>query len=373
MNNPIKELTALGQSLWYDNIERRLLDDGSFAAMIDAGDIRGVTSNPSIFQKAIADSADYDDDLRTLAAQDLAADAIFESLAIADIRAAADLFRPVYDESGGGDGFVSLEVSPLLAHDTEATVKEADRLWARVDRPNLMVKIPATEAGIPAIERSIAAGININITLIFSRERYLEVMEAYLSGLEQRLENGFPIDGIASVASFFVSRIDSKVDGRLEDLLRTESEFAGAAESLMGRIAIANARLAYLQFKSVFEGARFVRLKAAGARVQRPLWASTSTKNPVYRDVLYVETLIGPDTVNTVPPATLLAFKDHGRVELTLETGIEEAEEAFARLDAIGIDFANVTDELEAEGVKAFADAYTSLLDTVEKRRVKSS
>jgi transaldolase len=372
MSDPIRELTELGQSLWYDNIERRLLENGELAAMIGAGEIRGMTSNPSIFQKAISESEDYDAELGKLAVEGLSTEAIYEALAVADIRAAADLFRPVYEDSDGEDGFISLEVSPLLAHDTEGTFEDARRLWARVDRPNLMVKIPATDAGLPAIERSIAAGININVTLIFSRERYQEVMDAYLSGLESRVAKGLPVDRIASVASFFVSRIDSKVDGRLENLLREEGEQAGIVQALRGRIAIANARLAYQKFRAVFEGPRFTPLKAAGARVQRPLWASTSTKNPAYPDVLYVEALIGPDTVNTVPPATLQAFKDHGRAEATIEKDLEEAEEAFSGLEQIEIDFEEVTGELEDEGVKAFAESYTSLLETVEKRRVES-
>lgn len=369
MNAPIQTLHQLGQSLWYDNIERRLLENGALARLIAAGDIRGVTSNPSIFQKAISKSSDYDAQLEPLARKGKNAQEIYEALAIADIRSATDLFRPLYASTAGGDGYVSLEVSPYLAGDTEGTCEEAARLWDAVGRPNLMIKIPATKAGLPAITRTIAAGINVNVTLIFSQERYVEVMEAYLAGLEQRMEAGKPLDGIASVASFFVSRIDSKVDVWLQDLMEEGSPRAGLASGLEGKMAIANARLAYARYKQIFGADRFARLKAAGARVQRPLWASTSTKNPAYPDVLYVEELIGPETVNTVPPGTLDAFRDHGRAALTLEKDLDAAWKAFADFESLGLSFEKATAELEEEGVQSFADSFTALLSAVEERR----
>lgn len=363
MNNPIHALHALGQSIWYDNIERRLLTNGALAGMVAAGEIRGVTSNPSIFHNAIARSADYDDALLPLARAGMTSEAIYESLAIADIQAATDLFRPLYESSGGADGYVSLEVSPHLAHDSDATCREARRLWDQVARPNLMVKIPATAAGLPAIRKSISAGLNINVTLIFSQGRYREVMEAYILGLEDRQARGEPLAHVASVASFFVSRIDSKVDGWLQADGRPD------ALHLRGRLAIANARLAYRLSTEVFSSPRFRRLEAAGARAQRPLWASTSTKNPAYRDVLYVENLIGAGTVNTVPPQTLDAFRDHGKVALTIEEGIDQAEQDFSAFASLGFSFAEATAQLEAEGVKAFADAYTALLEAIDQRR----
>ncbi len=370
--NPIEKLHSLGQSIWYDNIERRLLNNGELAAMIERGDIRGVTSNPSIFNNAIANSNDYDDALVPLAKSGLSREEIYESLAVADIQAACDLFLPLYRETHGDDGYVSLEVSPYLAHDTEATCQDAACLWAWVDRPNLMVKIPATKAGLPAITRSIAAGINVNVTLIFSVERYEEVMEAYLTGLEGRLEAEEPINHVASVASFFVSRIDTEVDKRIDDLLEVSGPNAERGETLKGTIAIANAKVAYARHKEMFSGARWDRLKAKEARIQRPLWASTSTKNPAYPDTKYVDELIGPDTVNTVPPKTLEAFHEHGIAELTLETDLEEANTLFAELKSVGISMDEVTQELEDAGVKSFADAFANLLESVEKRRLET-
>ncbi len=366
--NPIEQLHALGQSLWYDNIERRLLNNGELAAMIARGDIRGVTSNPSIFNNAIANSTDYDDALIPLARQGLSREAIYEALAIADIRAACDLFLPLYEQTGGGDGYVSLEVSPYLADDTEATCREAARLWEQVNRPNLMIKIPATPAGLPAVQRSIAAGINVNVTLIFSIARYEKVMDAYLAGLEDRLAAGGGVENIASVASFFVSRIDTKVDGLLQAIVDAGGEQAAAARALQGKIAIANAKLAYALHKQVFSGERWERLAGRGARLQRALWASTSTKNPAYPDTLYVDELIGPNTVNTVPPKTLKAFRDHGTAAPTLEAGLNLAQAQMDSLAGLGIAMETVTAELEQEGVRKFAQAFTALLDAVEKR-----
>jgi transaldolase/glucose-6-phosphate isomerase len=359
MSDSIKKLTSLGQSLWYDNIQRKLLVNGELKAMIERGDIRGVTSNPTIFQNAIAKTNDYDAALTPLAWAGWDAEKIFWQLAIEDIREGCDLFRPLYDETKGGDGFVSLEVSPYLAHDTDGTIKQAQELWTRVDRPNLMVKIPATKEGIPAIRASIAAGININVTLIFSLERYAEVMNAYLTGLEDRAAQNLPIQNIASVASFFVSRVDSKIDPKLPK-----------DSPLAGKPAIANAKLAYHAFEETFTSARFATLKARfSARAQRPLWASTGTKNPAYPDTLYIDTLIGPDTVNTVPPATLDAFRDHGTAALTITRGLEEAQAQLVDLKAAGISMDEVTQELEDEGVKSFADAFKTLLDVVDDRR----
>ena len=356
--NPITKLTQLGQSIWYDNIQRKLLENGELKAMIERGDIRGVTSNPSIFNAAIAKTNDYDSALTPLAWAGWDAEKIFWQLAIEDIKAACDAFAPLYNESKGGDGYVSLEVSPYIAHDTQATVSQAEQLWARVARKNLMVKIPATKAGIPAIRKAIAAGVNVNVTLIFSLARYAEVMDAYLSGLEDRAAAGHPIDHIASVASFFVSRVDTKIDPRLPE-----------GSDLKGKAAIANAKLAYEQYHQTFAGGRWEKLKYKGARVQRPLWASTSTKNPAYPDTIYIDNLIGPETVNTVPPATLDAFKNHGVAAMTLVRGLAEAQLAIQQLEAAGISMDSVTQELEDEGVKAFADAFTQLLATIDARR----
>ncbi|MEP7136742.1 MAG: bifunctional transaldolase/phosoglucose isomerase [Chloroflexota bacterium] len=356
--NPITKLTQLGQSIWYDNIQRKLLENGELKAMIERGDIRGVTSNPTIFNNAIAKTNDYDSALTPLAWAGWDAEKIFWQLAIEDIKAGCDAFAPLYEESKRGDGYVSLEVSPYLAHDTEATAAQAQQLWARVNRHNLMVKIPATKAGIPAIRKAIAAGVNVNVTLIFSLTRYAEVMDAYLSGLEDRAAAGHPIDHIASVASFFVSRVDSKIDPKLPD-----------GSNLKGKAAIANAKLAYDLYQQTFAGARWEKLKYKGARVQRPLWASTGTKNPAYSDTVYIDNLIGPETVNTVPPATLDAFRDHGNASMTLVRGLAEAQDAINQLEARGISMAVVTQELEDEGVKAFADAFTQLLATIDERR----
>ena len=361
--NPIQQLHALGQSIWYDNIQRKLLENGELAAMIARGEIRGVTSNPSIFHNAIAKSHDYAAALRPLAARGESKEAIYEALAIADIQAACDLFLPLYEETGGGDGYVSLEVSPYLAHDTKGTVIEAQRLWARVNRPNLMIKIPATQEGLPAITETLARGINVNVTLIFAIARYEAVMEAYMAGLEARLAAGERIDRLASVASFFVSRIDTAVDRRLEAL-------GGApALALRGKIAVANAKIAYARHKTIFAGDRWKKLAAEGGRVQRALWASTSTKNPAYPDTKYVDELIGPNTVNTVPPKTLAAFKDHGTAAPTLEADLDAAQTALDELAALGISLDEITRELETQGVAAFADAFTALLETIANKR----
>jgi transaldolase len=362
MNNSQKAY-HLGQSIWYDNIQKQLLENGELARMIDDGEIYGVTSNPSIFNNAIAKSSDYDEDLLPLLANGKAPIEVFEALAVKDIQAACNLFAELYASTNGGDGYVSLEVNPELAHDTAATVSEAKKLWKLVDWPNLMVKFPATLAGIPAIEQAIAAGINVNVTLIFSQERYQKVMDAYLAGLEQRIAAGQPVDRIASVASFFVSRMDSKVDKLLEDIGTEE------ARALMGRSAIANAKLAYQRYLTTFGGERFEKIKAAGGNVQRPLWASTSTKNPAYPDTLYVDTLIGADTVNTIPPKTLVAFLDHGVVADTILRKIPTQDKIIQDLEALGISIKAVTDQLEEEGVASFSKAFADLLNVIASRK----
>ena len=364
-----QKVYELGQSLWYDNIERRLLENGELNAMIERGDIYGVTSNPSIFHNAIVNSSDYDEELKRLANDGANANEIFDTLAVQDIQAAADLFLPLYESTNGGDGYVSIEVHPDMAHDVEGTSAEAERLWALVDRPNLMVKIPATKEGLPAIQRSIAKGININVTLIFSQQRYAEVINAYLSGLEERLGDGKEIENIASVASFFVSRIDSKVDGWLDELVTAGGPQSAKAAQLRGMVAIANAKLAYERFTSEFNSARYASLKEKGGRAQRPLWASTSTKNEKYPDVLYLDELIGFDTVNTVPPKTLEAFKDHGSAELSIERDLDGAHQTLADLKDIGLSLDKATEELEEEGVASFSNAIHALQDTIEKRR----
>ena len=358
MSNIIGKLTNIGQSLWMDNIQRKLLENGEIKALIERGEIRGMTSNPTIFNNAISKTTDYDTALVPLAWAGWDHEKIFWELVTEDIKLACKLFAPLYEETNGGDGYVSIEVSPFLAHDTDATSKQAQQLWARVARPNLMVKIPATEEGIPAIRQATAAGINVNITLIFSLTRYAEVMEAYLKGLEDRLANGHSINHIASVASFFVSRVDSKVDDRLPK-----------DSPLRGKAAVANAKLAYNEFLNIFSGARWERLQNQGARLQRPLWASTSTKNPSYPDTLYIDNLIGPHTVNTVPPATLDAVRDHAKSEITITRDVDQARETVRQLEVAGISMAQVTQELENEGVKTFADSITSLLNTIDERR----
>jgi transaldolase len=361
--NPLRRLQDFGQSIWYDNIERKMLYSGELARLIAEDGLRGVTSNPTIFEKAIAKSDDYDDSLaKYLFATDHQNNrALFFALAIEDIQGAADVLKPVYDASHGRDGYVSLEVSPDLAYDVEATIAEAERLHERVNRPNLMIKVPATKEGVLAFENLVTKGINVNVTLLFSLQRYKEVVEAYLAGLEARLRQGLAIEGIASVASFFVSRVDTATD----KLLATAATTDPTAAALQGQIAIANAKLAYAWYQRIFESPRFDRLRQAGANTQRLLWASTGTKNPAYSDVLYIDTLIGPDTVNTVPPATYAAYKDHGCPSTTLTTDLEDAEHRIAMLKDYGIDIAAVTQQLEEEGVQSFAKSFTNLLDAI--------
>jgi len=367
MSNPLVELAKAGQSVWYDQMERSLITTGRLKQMIEQDDLRGMTSNPTIFDKAIGGSEDYDAQLRQLASQNKSGDEIYDELVLKDIGDAADIFRPVFERCEGNDGFISIEVSPTLAADTRGTIAEAKRLFERLKRPNVMVKIPATPEGLPAIEESIFNGVNINITLLFSNDVYAQVMEAYVRGLERRVEKNLPIDKIRSVASFFVSRIDTMADKQIEAKMK-ESGDAELA-SLLGKVAIANAKLAYQQFKKVFAGDRFKKLQAKGAHVQRPLWASTGTKNPKYSDVLYVDSLIARDSVNTLPPATYNAFKDHGKVRLTIEENLDEAREILRKFEAKGFSLKKITDQLTIDGIKSFDASFASLLSTIEARR----
>ncbi len=360
----------LGQSVWYDNIRRGLIISGELQRLIDDDAVVGVTSNPTIFEKAIAGSNDYDDAMRALVAQgEHDPRVIFESLAVDDIQRAADILRPTYDRTNRHDGYISLEVAPDRANDTEGTIADARRLFAAVNRPNVMIKIPATAEGIPAIEEMIYEGVNINVTLIFSLEIYKQVAEAYIRGQERRLAEGKPTDAIASVASFFVSRVDTLIDKQLDAKIAATSDAAEQERlrALQGKAAIANARLAYEHYEQIFHGERFAALQASGAQPQRCLWASTSTKNPAYRDVIYVEELIGPETVNTMPPATIVAFQDHGIAARTLGD-YDQARATMADLASAGIDMDQVTKQLELEGVKSFADSFTSLLDSTAQK-----
>ena len=367
--NPLLHLQQLGQSPWHDNIRRDQITSGQLECMVVEHDITGLTSNPTIFEQAITRSDDYNESLRKLAIAGNDAEQIFYSLVIDDIQAAADIFQPVYERTHGADGYVSIEVSPSYANDTESTIRDARQLWERVDRPNLMVKIPATKAGLEAIKETVSSGINVNVTLIFSIQRYGEVIDAFMAGLEQRLANGQSVEHVASVASFFVSRLDTLVDSLLEEKISAGLGGSNDLESLRGKAAVANARLAYRLFEQVSDSSRWAALSSQGARVQRPLWASTSTKNPSYSDVLYVESLIGPDTVNTMPPDTLRAFKDHGRVELTINSEVDQALELVSRLSEAQISMDIVTQKLEDEGVAAFFKSFDNLLAVIEGRR----
>jgi transaldolase len=357
--NPLRQLGELGQSIWYDYITRDLLRSGELERLIREDGLRGMTSNPTIFEKAIAGSQLYDDDIRRLTEQGRSPAEIFEALAVADVQGACDLFLPVYRETLGRDGLVSIEVSPRLAHDPDGTIHEAERLWNAVGRPNAMIKIPGTAAGLPAITQAIAAGINVNVTLLFSVVRYAEVIEAFLHGLQRRLEEGHPLQSIASVASFFVSRVDSKVDPLLN---------RSADAGLRGTAAIANAAQAYRLFRETHDSEQWTRLSRAGVAAQRPLWASTSTKDPRYPDVYYVEALVAPDTVNTLPPETLEAYRDHGRPSVRIHQAMATAPAQLAALAQAGIDLAAITRELEDEGVAKFAASHASVLAGIEAK-----
>jgi len=368
--NPLKELLKHGQSVWLDYIRRNLITSGELKRLIAEDGLRGMTSNPSIFEKAIAGSTDYTDFLNSLKGRnDLDAKARYELLAIRDIQDAADLLRPVYDSANRKDGFVSLEVSPYLANDTDGTIAEARRLWKAVSRDNVMIKVPGTAAGLPAIQQLIGEGININVTLLFSQQVYEQVAEAYIAGLEKFAASAGDLSRVASVASFFISRIDTLVDSMANEKLKSTTDPAQQAllKSILGKVAIANGKLTYQAFLKIFSGARWETLAKKGAQVQRVLWASTSTKNPAYRDVLYVEELIGKDTVNTIPPATFDAFRDHGKIRESLTEDLPGAQKTMTDLAKSGISMKQVTDKLTVDGVKLFADAFDQLLAAVEK------
>ena len=360
MTNPLVRLGALGQSPWYDFITRDLIGSGTLGKLIAGDGLLGMTSNPTIFEKAIASSADYDADIRRATAAGLTAAAIFEQLAVADVQAACDAFLPVYRATGGRDGLVSLEVSPTLAHDTAGTTADAKRLWAAVGRPNAMIKIPGTVGGLPAITESIAGGLNVNVTLLFAVDRYEAVIDAYLSGLEQRVAAGLPIAGIGSVASFFVSRVDGRIDPMLDQI--------GDPKGIRGTIAIANAGAAYAAFERSLKSPRWQALVRHGASRQRPLWASTGTKDPRYSDTYYVEALVAQDTVNTLPPDTFRAYQDHGNPAIRIRTAIETGPARLAALSEVGIRLQDVTDFLEADGVTKFSVSYQSLLGGIESK-----
>jgi len=364
--NPLHRLGDFGQSVWLDYIRRDLLSSAEFRRMIEEDGLKGMTSNPTIFEKAIDGSHDYDEEFGQLARAGKNVDGIYEALTTDDITAAADALRPIYDRTEGRDGFVSYEVSPRLADDTDGTIKAAHRYFAMINRPNLMIKVPSTPAGIPAIEQLISEGHSINITLMFSLKHYAAVAEAYLRGLERRAKAGHPLDRIGSVASVFVSRVEALVDKKIDEKLK-----AGAAADvakLRGKAAVAGTKLIYQRFKEMFGGDRFKTLAAKGARVQRPLWASTGTKNPAYSDIKYIEELVGPDTVNTMPPATMDAYRNHGQPRASIEDDLADARETVQRLAASGIDLDAVGDELQREGVDAFIKSFDDLVGTIKKR-----
>ncbi|HEX9288141.1 MAG TPA: transaldolase [Anaeromyxobacteraceae bacterium] len=372
MANPLRELERYGQSIWYDSLRRGIVVSGALGRFIEEDGLKGLTTNPAIYEKAIAGTDDYDTGLAALLPRrDLDAQGIYEQLAIEDIRAAADLLRPVYDRTQRRDGYVSLEVSPVAARDGRATLAEARRLWHALERENVMIKVPGTPEALPSIRRLLAEGVNVNITLLFARDVYRKVAEAHVAALEERIGRGEDVSRVASVASFFVSRIDAMVDRRLDELAASAaSEVTRArARALRGRVAIANAKLAYQDWRSLVATPAWERLRARGAMPQRLLWASTSTKDPQYRDVMYVEELIGPQTVDTVPPATFDAFRDHGRVAPTLEAGLDDARAAIAELAALGISLDDVTERLLEDGVRLFAEPFAKLLATIEARR----
>jgi transaldolase len=370
-NNPLKQLGALGQSIWLDYIRRDLIASGELRRMIEEDGLRGMTSNPAIFEKAIAEIHDYDGEIRAMALAGKDAGAIYETLSQGDVQSAADEFRPLYDSSDGKDGYVSLEVNPHLAHDTSGTIDEARRLSTALNRPNVLIKVPATVEGLPAIRQLISEGISVNVTLLFGLPRYRQVAEAYLAGIEARIAQGKPVKDIASVASFFLSRIDALVDPQLENLIAQGGKEADIAKKARGQVAIASAKTAYQIYKKIFSSDRFRNLAAQGTRVQRLLWASTSTKNPDYSDVKYVEALIGSNTVNTAPPETLDAYRDHGKPEARLEQDVWEACEVLERLTELGISIDNVTQQLEDEGVDKFNKPFDKLMETLKQRSAR--
>ncbi|MDQ2903714.1 MAG: transaldolase [Chloroflexota bacterium] len=370
MTNPLLQLKDQGQSVWYDNIDRSQLQSGQFKRMIDEDGVVGVTANPTIFEKSISSGHAYDEQMNELIREGKSTNDIYDALIIKDITTVADILRPIYDRTGGQDGYVSLEVSPDLAHDTEGTLKDVRRFWQAVNRPNLLIKIPATPEGIPAIQQALTEGINVNITLIFSIEMYRKVAEAYITALETRNAEGKDISAMASVASFFVSRVDTLVDKLLDDKIKASSDPAEQQQlkALEGKAAIANARIVYQDFKRIFYSPRFEALKHSGAHVQRPLWASTSTKNPAYRDVLYAEELIGRDTVDTMPLETIENFRDHGRVRNSIEDNLPQAQTELDALEKLGIHYDQVTQQLLDEGVQKFADSFHKLFQGIDSK-----
>jgi transaldolase len=371
MTNPLLQLQQFGQSVWYDNIDRAQLASGQFERMLNEDGIVGVTANPTIFEKSMSQGHAYDEQIQQLINEGKNTNEAYEAVVIQDIRTVADLLRPIYERTDGKDGYVSLEVSPELAHDTQGTIDEAARFWKMVDRPNLMIKIPATKEGIPAIKETLHNGINVNVTLIFSLESYHAVTDAYLSGLEERNSESQDVSRLGSVASFFVSRLDTLVDTMIDDKIKASNDPAEQEhlKSLKGKAAIANARLVYQEFKRIFNTPRYESLKHAGAHVQRPLWASTSTKNPAYRDVLYAEELIGPDTVDTMPLETIEHFRDHGQVSDTIEKDIADAHATFDALEKVGIHYDQVTQQLLDEGIKKFADSFHQLFAGLDSKK----
>jgi len=366
--NPLKQLGTLGQSIWLDYIRRDLMANGGLRRLIADDGLRGMTSNPSIFEKAIAESHDYDEDIKGLALKGDGVKAIYENLSQRDVQSAADEFRPLYESADGADGYVSLEVNPHLAHDTKGTIEEARRLWAALGRPNVLIKVPATGEGLPAIQQLISEGVSVNVTLLFGLPRYRQVAEAYIAGIESRVAQGKPAKHIASVASFFVSRIDALVDPLLEKSIAQGGKNVDLAKKAHGQVAIASAKMAYQIYKEMFGSDRFMKLAAQGARAQRLLWASTSTKNPAYSDVKYVEALIGPHTVNTAPMETLNAYRDHGDPKARLEQEVEESRSVLERLSELGIRIDDVTRQLEDEGVKKFYEPFDKLMETLAQR-----
>lgn len=371
MANPWLDLAQFGQSLWYDNMSRSFVSSGDLKKMVEEVNLRGITSNPAIFEKSISKGKDYDEDIKSLIGEGRSTDEIYERLTTDDIRSAADVLRPIYDSSNKIDGYVSIEVDPRLADDTASSIEAAHRLWKTIDRPNIMIKIPGTKAGLPAIRQLLEDGININITLLFGIGNYTEVAHAYLDAINARIRKGEDVTGIASVASFFLSRVDTNVDKKLEDKIAQASseEEKKTLHKLLGQAAVANAKLAYERYLEIFHGDAFKDAKSKGAQVQRCLWASVSTKNPSYSDVLYIEPLIGPETVTTVPDDTIEAFKDHGKAANTLGTGFNHAHEVVNELRAHGIDTEAVAEELQIDGVKKFKEAFDTLSKNLESKR----
>lgn len=367
-NNPLRQLGTLGKSIWLDYIRRDLIASGNLRRLIEEDGLRGMTSNPSIFEKAIVDSHDYDEDIRAMAAKGEVAKDIYEAITQRDVQSAADVFRPLYDRTDGRDGYVSLEVNPHLAHDTDGTIQEARRLWGALNRPNVFIKGPATTEGLPVIQQLISEGINVNVTLLFGLPRYRQVAEAYIAGIEARTIQGTSVKHVASVASFFVSRIDALVDPLLEQVLPQGGKEADLAQEVRGQVAIASAKMAYQTYKEIFGSYRFRNLTDKGARVQRLLWASTGTKNPDYSDVKYVEALIGPDTVNTAPPETIDAYRDHGEPKPRLDKDVAQAARVLERLPQLGLSIDKMTQQLEDEGVTKFNKPFDKLMETLAQR-----